>query len=197
MFTKADDEFQERAMLIFKKQVIKLTVSPEKIIFLRSNAYKDAFGYCKLIRSEYEMLTDKKFFIVLVDMFFNYLSPEQQDYVLAHEMRHCHKSVDTGKYSIRKHDIENFRDMVKDPTWRTDIVEGLPPKVVKIEIPKGSRIDLNFDFDNKDLIKAFKDAIKQKEKDEKKKPEEETEEELVKEEEDILWNELFSTTKET
>lgn len=186
MFTKADDEFQERAMLIFKKQVIKLTVSPEKVIFLRSNANKPAFGYCKLIRSEYETLTDKKFFIVLVDMFFNYLSPEEQDYVLAHEMRHCHRSIDTGKYSIRKHDIENFKDMINDSSWRMDIVKGLPPKPMKVEIPKGSKIGLNFDFDNKDLVKAFKDAIKQKDKDDKKKPASEPEEKLVVKEEDVL-----------
>ncbi|MFA4870963.1 MAG: putative metallopeptidase [Pedobacter sp.] len=129
-FTKADDEFQPVAKELFQKHTkdLGLAVDPSKIIFLRTDKKKkNAFAYCSLINEEYALLTDKKFFIVIVNKNYDKLeTPEEKQYVVLHEMMHCYFDLDNDdedKFAIRKHNIENFQELTKDPNWKLSLVK--------------------------------------------------------------------------
>lgn len=123
-FTKADDEFQKTAREIFDtlKDRFNLTVSPEHIMFLRTESEKKAFAYCKIISDEYKLLTDKKFFIVIISNKFDGLdSDAKRRHTILHELMHCHVS-ESGKSQLIKHNLEDFGQLIKDPSWNMDIM---------------------------------------------------------------------------
>lgn len=124
VFTKADDEFQKTAKELFDrfKDKFELDVEPEKIIFLRTDGTKKKYAYCMPIRDEYQLLTDKKFFIVIVSKVFDNLQTEKEKkHVILHELKHCYLS-DSGKPQLVKHNLEDFAQLLKDPTWNTEII---------------------------------------------------------------------------
>ncbi len=122
-FTKADDEFQKVAKDIFQKfkEKLSLDVDPEQIMFLRTDGDKKAYAYCKPIHDEYRLLTEKKFFIVIVNNRFNELKTDaEKKHVILHELKHCDVS-ESGKPRLIKHNLEDFSELLKDPSWNIEI----------------------------------------------------------------------------
>ena len=132
MFKIADKEFHEVAVEIYKKFEGLLSVHPDEMVFLRTDREANKYAYAKMIRGEYELLTQKKFFIVIISEPFDKLdSEEKKKWVLLHEMLHCQYSDDKGKYHMVDHDVKNFSVLMKDATWNTEMVKDIKniPKI--------------------------------------------------------------------
>lgn len=128
-FKSADEEFQPIAKELFDKhrQNLNLLVDPVKVMFLRSDKKKkNAHAYCRLIRGEYTLLTNKKFFIVVVSKNFDELdSEEKKKYVILHELKHLFFDLDNeekDKYALIKHNIEDFQQLLVNPKWNLGLV---------------------------------------------------------------------------
>jgi predicted metallopeptidase len=107
---------------LFKSQPVRLEVSPDKIIFASTTEKRNAFAYTKMITGVTKLLTDSEFFIVLVEEHWNKLKDEEKRWVLLHEMYHCIYSK-TGEPTLRKHDVEDFEILLKDPQWNLDLIK--------------------------------------------------------------------------
>lgn len=124
-FSNADEEFQKIAKDLFEKfkDKFELDVDPEQIMFLRADSTKKAYAYCKPISDEYRLLTEKKFFIVIVNKRFNELqSDAEKKHVILHELKHCYVT-DSGKSRLIKHNLEDFSELLKDPSWNVEIIK--------------------------------------------------------------------------
>lgn len=124
-FTKADDEFQKTAKELFEqfKDTFELDVDPEHIMFLRTDGTKKKYAYCMPIHGEYQLLTEKKFFIVIVSQIFDALQTDKEKkHVILHELKHCYLS-ESGKPRLVKHNLEDFSELLKDPSWNTEIIK--------------------------------------------------------------------------
>lgn len=79
-FTEATEEFLPIAKELYEKHkdTLHLSVEPENIMFLRSDSKRKAFAYVKKVTDEYELLTDKKYFMVIIDKYFNHLKTDVQ-----------------------------------------------------------------------------------------------------------------------
>lgn len=121
MFKFANDELKKIAEELFNKHKtdLNLTVHPDKVVFMRSDKKKNAYAYCQLIHGPYElMMPDKKFFIVIVSENFDELATqEEKEWVLLHELTHLHYDQDKDKFNLRKHDIQDFHELLVDPKW--------------------------------------------------------------------------------
>lgn len=125
-FTKADDEFSIMAKELYleHQKQLGLTVHPSRVMFLRKEKKKGAFAYCKRIGAEAELLTDKKFFIVVVSENYDALeSEEQKEYVILHELKHLHYDDEKDKYCRLKHNVENFTDLLVNPNWNLSMIK--------------------------------------------------------------------------
>jgi len=166
MFKEANEEFLPIAKDIFEKhsEDLNLIVEPEKVIFLRTDSKKKAYAYCKRITDEYELLTDKKFFIVIVNKYFDLLKTDaMKRYVLLHEMKHLH-ITDNGQYKLIDHNLKEFRELLKNPEWNLLLVDDGKPIE---ETNEGDvKIGLDFDFNNKQLVKELKKKLKEEDKEE-------------------------------
>lgn len=172
-FTEADKDFLPIAKDIFEKcQNLGLTVDPELVMFLRTDSKRKAFAYCKRVTDEYELLTDKKFFIVIVNKYFNLLKTEaEMRYVLLHEMKHLWLTED-GKYKLLDHNLKEFRELLKNPDWNLLLVQdGISIKTEDGEV----KIGLDFDFHNKKLVQELKKKLKEEDTDDKNESEEQKE----------------------
>lgn len=125
MYEKADEEFQGLAKRLYEqnKDTLGLEVHPDEVMFLRSDGKKRVHAYCKQIRREYELLSDKKFFIVIVSKNFDTLTDKEKKYVILHELKHLHYDLDSEKYALFKHDLENFNQLVMNHKWNLDIIK--------------------------------------------------------------------------
>ena len=135
-FKQADEEFSETAKKLFEmhRTDLNLSVDPSKILFLRTAKKKGAFAYCQRIHGTYEMLTNKKFFIVVVsENFDNLKTEEQKQYVILHELMHCHYDVDTEKYGILKHTLEDFHPLITNPNWNLELVKSGKPNIASLQ----------------------------------------------------------------
>ena len=124
-FKVVDEEFQPIAKMLFEKhrEKLNLTVDPSKVMFLRSDKKKKAYAYCKLIHGEYELLTTKRFFIVIVNENYDSLaSNDEKKYVILHEMMHVDLNLDNDKYRLLKHNLEEFGQLLINPKWNLDLV---------------------------------------------------------------------------
>lgn len=165
-FTEADEEFLPMAKELFEmhKNKLGLTVDPSLVMFLRSDTKMKAFAYCKSVKNEYELLTDKKFFIVIVNKFFNRLKSEtEKRYVLLHEMKHLNVNED-GRYNLLDHNLKEFRELLLNPSWNLLLVNNGKEEDKPIE--GEVKIGLDFDFNNKDKVKEFNQKIKEKDSEE-------------------------------
>jgi len=121
------DVLEPVAKELFKAQPIRLEVSPEKIIFASSSEKRNAFAYTRLISGVTKLLAgDKEFFIVVIEEHWNKLKNEEKKWVLLHEMYHCAYDK-KGNTALRKHDVEDFEILLKDPQWNLELVK--PKKV--------------------------------------------------------------------
>ena len=174
MFTEAGKEFLPIAQDIFEKHKdgLRLTVDPSLIMFLRTDSKIKAFAYCKRVRDEYELLTERKFFIVIVNKYFNLLKTEKEKrYVLLHEMKHLY--VKDDKYKLLDHNLKEFRELLKNPEWNLLLVDD--EDIVEKQNEGEVKIGLDFDFHNKESVKELKKKLKEIEddnKDESGEPEE-------------------------
>jgi hypothetical protein len=176
MFEKADEEFLPVAQEIFEKHGndLGLTVDPKNIMFLRTDSRRKAFAYCKKITEEYELLTDKKFFIVMINKFFNLLKSDvEKRYVLLHEMKHLY--FDGDKYKLLDHNLKEFKELLKNPEWNLLLVDN--GESLETTEDGCVKIGLDFDFHNKAAVKALREKLKEVDKedtgetDEEKYPE--------------------------
>jgi len=180
MFIKADEEFLPIAEEIFEmhKDDLGLTVEPEKVMFLRTDSRRKAFAYCKKVTDEYELLTDKKFFIVFVNKYFNLLKTEtEKRYVILHEMKHLY--FDDEKYKLLDHNLKEFKELLKNPEWNLLLVDS--GKSLTETDTGDVKIGLDFDFNNKELVKQLKQKLKEADKDDKEESDEQQEEQEQKE----------------
>lgn len=159
-FKDAKEEFLPISKDLFEKHQVDLglTVDPELVMFLRSESKRKAFAYCKKVTDEYELLTDKKYFIVIVNEYFDLLKTEaEKRYVILHEMMHLHIS-DSGKYQLIDHNLKEFKELLKNPEWNLLLVDD--GKKVEETNTGEVKIGLDFDFNNKALLKALRNKLK-------------------------------------
>lgn len=127
-FVRANEEFESIANELFSKHSkdLGLFVHPSKVMFLRSGKIKkNAYAYCKMIHGEYELLTDKRFFIVIVNENFDSLkTDEEKKYVILHELKHLHYDDETGKYGLIKHSLQDFHQLLVNPSWNLQLVKN-------------------------------------------------------------------------
>ncbi len=126
-FNNADDEFSKTAIELYEthKDKLGLTVHPSRVLFLRIEKKKGRYAWCKLIHGEYEHLTSKKFFIVIVNENFDKLdSDEKKRYVILHELKHLHYNDEKDRYQLLKHDLEEFQELLINPHWNLDILKN-------------------------------------------------------------------------
>lgn len=137
-YKQADEEFAIMAKELYEKHHddLDLYVHPSKVLFLRtSRKKKDAYAYCKLIHGEYELLTDKRFFIVIVSENFDTLdTDDKKKYVILHELKHLHFDDDKEKYGIIKHTLQDFHQLLVNPRWNLDLVKSDDKKKKEVEV---------------------------------------------------------------
>lgn len=172
-FKNVDEEFLPMAKELFEKHQndLHLTVDPEEVIFLRSDSKMKAFAYCKRVTNEYTLLTDKKFFIVIVDKYFNLLKNDiEKRYVLLHEMLHLFKN-ENGQYKLLDHNLKEFRELLKDPNWNLLLVNDVETTLTTSD--GEVKIGLDFNFHDKEAMKQLREKLK-----EEKNSDEKTEENM-------------------
>ncbi len=126
-FQNADEEFSKIAKELYEthQKTLDLTVNPDRVMFLRIEKKKGKYAWCKLIHGEYEQLTNKKFFIVVVSENFDMLdSDEKKRYVILHELKHLHYDNEKDRYGLLKHDLEEFQELLINPHWNLDILKS-------------------------------------------------------------------------
>jgi hypothetical protein len=163
MFEEADEEFLPIAKDLFEKHKdnLNLLVDPSMVMFLRSDGRRKAFAYCKVVRDEYELLTDKKFFIVIVDKYFDRLKTDKEKrYVILHEMKHLFVD-DNERYRLLDHNLKEFQELLQNPAWNLELVTDEKEEVV--DSKGGTKIGLDFDFNNREVMKELKKKIKEEE----------------------------------
>ena len=167
-FTEAEKEILPIAKELFEKNKEKLglTVEPKDIYFLRSDSKKKAFAYVKKVTDEYTLLTEKKFFLVIVSKYFDLLKTDaEKKYVILHEMMHL--LVDEfGKYKMIDHNLKEFRELLQNPEWNLLLVDDGKNNVTTSD--GEVRIGLDFDFHNKQALKDLKEKLKEKDPEEVK-----------------------------
>jgi len=162
MFTHAEEEFLPIASELFEthKDNLRLTVDPSLVMFLRSDSRRKAFAYAKRVTDEYELLTEKKFFIVIIDKYFNLLkSDSEKRYVLLHEMMHLYQD-ENDKYKLLDHNLKEFKELLKNPEWNLLLVDdGHIEETDTGEV----KIGIDFDFHNKKAVEELKKKLKETE----------------------------------
>jgi len=125
-FKIADEEFGEIAKELFDehKHKLNLMVDPSRVLFLRSEKKKkNAYAYCKVIRGEYEFLTNKRFFIVIVSENFDALTTDKErKYVILHELKHLYYDDEKGTYALLKHSLQDFHQLLVNPSWNLELI---------------------------------------------------------------------------
>jgi len=98
-------------------------VDPSKIVFLFSKENKQTlYAYVKLVTEPYNVLDPSKdFFVIVIQHKWVTLNEKEKRYVLLHELFHCMYD-EKGIPKLRKHTLENFEELVKDPAWNLDLV---------------------------------------------------------------------------
>lgn len=171
MFEPADKEFLPIAEELYNthKDTLHLTVEPSSVMFLRSDSRRKAFAYAKRVTDEYELLTDKKFFIVIIDKYFNLLKTDtEKKYVLLHEMKHLYKD-ESDKYKLLDHNLKEFRELLKNPEWNLLLIDNGEIE----ETDTGEvKIGIDFNFNDKNAVNTLKKKLKDTEKDEEEDPKE-------------------------
>lgn len=168
-FKEAEKEFLPIAQELFEqhKKTLNLTVEPEDIYFLRSDSKKKAYAYVKRVTDEYELLTDKKYFMVIINKYFDLLQTDaEKRYVILHEMKHLWKDEE-DRYKMLDHNLKEFRELLQNPEWNLLLVgDGEIDKPT----PEGEiKIGLNFDFHNKQAVSELNKKLKEKAKEEENK----------------------------
>lgn len=170
-FEEATEEFLPIAKEIFEKHKdsLHLTVDPSLVMFLRTDSRRKAFAYAKCVREEYELLTDKKFFIVIVNKYFDRLKTDgEKRFVILHEMKHL-DVTDDEKYRLLDHNLKEFHELLQNPTWNLELVKDeTPTSEVTDKDSKEVKIGLDFDFKNTEAVRKFKKKIKEEEKNDNK-----------------------------
>lgn len=125
-FNNADEEFSKIAKELYEKhkETLDLTVNPDRVMFLRIDKKKGKYAWCRRIAGEYELLTNKKFFIVIVSENFDQLdSDDKKKYVVLHELKHLHYDDEKDKYVLLKHDLEEFQELLVNPKWNLELLK--------------------------------------------------------------------------
>lgn len=140
-FVDANEEFMPIAKQLHEKYSNDLNVLPDKLMFLRRKTKHKAYAYVKPIREEYQLLTEKKYFVVIVDEMFNPLSDERKKWVILHEYFHCYYDEEKDQYKVRHHDVEDFSWILKDSTWNLELVDGIKGDSIK-KTPESEILEL-------------------------------------------------------
>ncbi len=181
-FKEAEKEFLPIAKELYEqhKDKLHLTVEPENIYFLRSDSKKKAYAYVKRVTDEYELLTDKKYFMVIINKYYDLLKTDaEKRYVILHEMKHLFKDEE-DRYKMLDHNLKEFKELLQNPEWNLLLVgDGEKDEPV----PEGEiKIGLSFDFHNKQAVSELNKKLKEKAKEaSKEEPKEDSEKELKEE----------------
>jgi len=124
-FKNADEEFQTLAKTLYEqhKTNLGLNVPPDRVIFLRSSKKKNVYAYCRRIFGELTQLTDKWFFIVIINENYDPLTDIKKKYVILHELKHLFYDDEKEKTALLKHSIEGFADMLVNSNWNLDLIK--------------------------------------------------------------------------
>ena len=126
-FKAADEEFSEIAKELFDEHEheLNLMVDPSMVLFLRSEKKKkNTYAYCKVIHGEYEFLTNKRFFIVIISENFDALTiDKERKYVILHELKHLHYDDEKETYALLKHSLQDFHQLLVNPSWNLELIK--------------------------------------------------------------------------
>jgi predicted metallopeptidase len=129
-FKLSKEELGKIAEEISVESVIPIDAAISRIIFCLSNEKRQAYAYTRLITGPYKLIAgEKQFFIVAIEEHWNKLNDEERKWVILHELHHCAYTKD-GEPCLRKHDVEDFEVLLKDPKWNLDLVKVKKPKAV-------------------------------------------------------------------
>lgn len=135
-FVNADEEFKPLLTEIFRDNLRKaeageehlpINVEPDKIICLRllSGGGKK-IAYVRPIRGEYRLLTEARYFMVFCSEQFDPIqSIERKKWVAVHEYMHCWWNEETQDYETKKHNIEDFIEILKNPEPNEEFVKNI------------------------------------------------------------------------
>lgn len=128
LYELADKEFQPllQQMFIDPNNNGILNVQPNDIICIRKYGSKNSkvLAYVRKISEEYQILTNKIYFMVIISEAFDALPLDRQMLTILHEYNHTYYDAEHEKFVVRDHDIKEFADLLKDPTDDTDLVKG-------------------------------------------------------------------------
>jgi beta-lactamase regulating signal transducer with metallopeptidase domain len=137
MSFKITEEFDNLAKELYNihKESMELTVDPSRVVFMRSDKKKRAYAYCKVIGGEYQLLTNKRFFIVIIsENFDNLKTDEERRYVILHELMHLHYNDEKDKYNLLKHTLEDFHALLINPKWNLDIMRTKKKEIIENKV---------------------------------------------------------------
>jgi hypothetical protein len=137
MVFKITKEFDAMAQELYEahKDTLELSVPPSRVIFMRSDKKKKAYAYCKLISREYELLTNNRFFIVIVNENFDALkSEDERRYVILHELKHLHYNDEKDKFALLKHTLEDFHALLVNPKWNLELTRNKESKTTDLMV---------------------------------------------------------------
>jgi len=129
-YENVTDEFRPVLEKFYKNQPLMLNVEPDKIMILKCFKKKnsDVYADTRMVHGIWEyLISGVKYFITIYEDNCKLLTPERIEYVLLHEYYHCVYITDTEKYALRKHNVMNFGEMLKDPNWNVDIINQKAP----------------------------------------------------------------------
>lgn len=134
-FVNADEEFQPLLKQIYQENLknaeageehFPINVEPKRIICLRSipGAGKK-YAYVRPILGEYRLLTEARYFMVICSANFDVVpSIERKKWIILHEFCHAWFDEEKQDYKTRKHDIEDFTFLLKNPNPNTELVKN-------------------------------------------------------------------------
>lgn len=112
----SDGEVVDLTLKILKKYSERFGhIHYDDMVFLYKFADKsDWAGQCRLIKGVWEAITDKKVMISLWHENWVKKSTSEKALLLFHEICHIGYDDDKAKYTIIKHDVEDFREILRE-----------------------------------------------------------------------------------
>lgn len=106
-------EMVKKVINQFPQQFLHINVQDLHLTF--KNAPKSKWrAQTRLLRGLWETVTQKKLGICFWKEDWVNCGDAQRAYVVYHELMHINYDDEKGKYSLRQHDVQDFREMIQD-----------------------------------------------------------------------------------
>lgn len=117
-------EYSDIADKLIDKYPISLGhIELDKVLFLKEiEKSPKKYAECKAVRPPYDFITEYKFIIIVYEPNTLGLTDAQKTMLVYHELLH----IDVDFYKIRKHNVEDFRELVSTYGVNWDIDPNLP-----------------------------------------------------------------------